>query len=448
MAFQIRITQNTTPVFTFTNGSSCNVPGGRMGWYLHPGAETDPTTDESLQLEFMGGITSIRANVKLINNALRQAYAYSQSKQGEPVYLEVKMQDADDWYRAQLMGGTLNEFDLDRALYSGHMDAVLSYERENGFDGAEAQIPLSNTNAANNTSGLTVYNANDAYGTAPNKRYNWVNVPGASLAGDLPGKARVEIANTGAVEVGDIWMAQNVYSNPLTFAHVLEGETSTLGVLESGAYSTHSGAQGRQLNWSGTSLTKCFSWPLSTALLNAARGSNMRVMIKWNTPPSEAFAQLTISGGLDALWTSPLVLLPPWDLAELATVHLPPYLIRVGDLYPLALNLYLRSTSAPTNGCTVDFVQLSPVDGFRHYQHWSYSLPATTSLVDDGINDELYVQYPDGRLGSFTGIGEPLRLWPGRDQRLIFLAMSASGICDVTRTLSIKLYYRPRRLSL
>jgi hypothetical protein len=447
MAFQIRITQNTTAVFTFTNGTSCNVPGGRSGWYCNPGADEDRTTDESLQLELMGGITTIRANVKLINNALRQAYAYSQGKQGEPVYLEVKIEDADDWNRALLMGGMLNEFDLDRALFSGRMDAVLSYERENGFEGAEAQIPLSNTNAANNTSGLTVYNANDAYGTAPNKRYNWVNVPGASLAGDLPGSARVEITNTGAVEVGDIWLSQNVYSNPLTFPHILEGETSTLGVLETGAYSTHSGAQGRQINWSGTSLTKCFAWPLSTALLNAARGSNMRVMIKWNTPPSEAFAQLTISD-VDVLWTSPLELLPAWDLAELATVRLPPYLIRAGDLYPLTLNLYLRSTAAPTNACTVDFIQFSPVDGFRHYRHWSDDLPAAASLVDDAITDELYVQHPSGKAGSFIGYGEPLRLWPGRDQRLIFLAMSSSGICEVTRTLSIKLFYRPRRLSL
>jgi hypothetical protein len=77
-----------------------------------------------------------------------------------------------------------------------------------------------------------------------------------------------------------------------------------------------------------------------------------------------------------------------------------------------------------------------------------YGLPYGWALVDDGIEGVMYAKDANGkRLGSHAGYGSPMKLLPGRTQRLYFLHRQGAG-CDIAHRLSVKVWYRARRRSL
>ena len=325
-------------------------------------------------------------------------------------------------------------------------------EREATWEGAEAQIALTNPNGANNTAGLTIYNCNDLIGSAPNKRANYFDVAATSVTGDLPALARLELTNTynNAARSGTIYLAHNVNSAPASLPHIIEGEAATLGTVRSYAAANSSG-YAISASWSGAADSRLFSWALSTALLNGFRGNPARVLCRFSTAPMEdTFVTLKATASLTAIYESAPMLLSANILQELATLQLPPYMVRSGDLYPLALELWARHNSSGTKTMYVDFLQFSPVDSWRRYYPFGYNLGYQARLVDDGIGDEIYTDgwTPAGALGNYIGFGDPIRLIPGKAQRFYLLWRNDSGGSEITRTLTAKLYYRPRRLTL
>ena len=94
----------------------------------------------------------------------------------------------------------------------------------------------------------------------------------------------------------------------------------------------------------------------------------------------------------------------------------------------------------------IDFIQLTPADGYRELKTASYDVPYEYRIIDDGIGEYLYVDDGAGadKAGIMTGYGAPIQVWPGRNQRLYFL-MNPD---EIARTLSVKVFYRPRRRSL
>jgi len=99
-------------------------------------------------------------------------------------------------------------------------------------------------------------------------------------------------------------------------------------------------------------------------------------------------------------------------------------------------------------------MQLIPVDGFRYIQGIN-TAGATTNerIVDDAILRYTYQDDGAGadKRGFYATYGNPIHLYPAKNQRLYFL-MHGNGasteMATVNRKLSVKLYYRPRRLSL
>ena len=54
-----------------------------------------------------------------------------------------------------------------------------------------------------------------------------------------------------------------------------------------------------------------------------------------------------------------------------------------------------------------------------------------------------------GRFGWYVPRGAPVMLWPGRAQRLYFLQHSSElNVAEIARTMSVRIYHRPRRLTL
>jgi hypothetical protein len=53
-----------------------------------------------------------------------------------------------------------------------------------------------------------------------------------------------------------------------------------------------------------------------------------------------------------------------------------------------------------------------------------------------------------GKIAHYAAEGPPLMIWPGRDQRVHILQRTDSGNAPDDRTLSVRLFYRPRRVHL
>jgi len=190
------------------------------------------------------------------------------------------------------------------------------------------------------------------------------------------------------------------------------------------------------------------TWTLSTELLNKLAGRYVRIIGNiTGSVSSSTWLRFKVKFALTTIWEGPLTLLGTISLQELVSMRLPPYLVGAGDLYPL--DLVLSAKSSVSHSFELDFLQLTPLDGWRKLTHKGYGLGYEARIVDDAIDGYLYTDgwTPAGKTGHYVGYGEPILLQPGKLQRLYFLHMPQAGSFVIYRTLSVKIYYRPRRLT-
>jgi len=409
------------------------------------------TSEENVVETF--DILIIGSSTELINwvRSINQAFDYARRRYDDnyPVYLNFALNQTLDAWRTRIVDGAiLFNSKLDPNFRSGRLKATITIEHLAWWEGPEAQIPLTNANGTNNTSGLTVKNCGDLTGTAPTKRDNTVNVAAASVIGDLPAATRLEITNTynDPSDAGHFLLGHNVYSSPGSFAHILEGEDAATGTVLTNA--SYSGGEAMEFDWNDTAEALAYSWTLPTSLLNTLRGSYIRVLAKFSPAPSDSlWVRLRIKVSVTTLWDGSQVLLSSGgEVQELATLRLPPYLLKTGNLFPLTLQMTVMNTFTGAHWTVLDFLQITPVDSWRKLYSAGYYLPYLVKLVDDGIDGLIFTEDgTSGKLGNYIGYNNPIKLIPGADQKIYFLWESASGTTWNDRTASVKLYYRPRR---
>ncbi len=278
---------------------------------------------------------------------------------------------------------------------------------------------------------------------------NYVEIAEGDVEGDLPGAARIEIINNydSVTRCGTIWIGHNVESDPEDFEHILEAEAAS-GETDTDSSAT-SGNQYAACAWEGSTEVDLLTWTLSTELLNKLAGRYVRIIgIFTGSVPTSTWLRFKVKFALTTIWEGPLTLLGTISLQELVSMRLPPYLVGAGDLYPLDLVLSAKSSVSHSFG--LDFLQLTPLDGWRKLVYKGYGLGYEARIVDDAIDGYLYTDgwTPAGKTGHYVGYGEPILLQPGRVQRLYFLHMPWAGSFVIYRTLSVKIYYRPRRLTI
>jgi hypothetical protein len=136
------------------------------------------------------------------------------------------------------------------------------------------------------------------------------------------------------------------------------------------------------------------------------------------------------------------------ELVELNLLPLPPLLAGMGSLAGLDLVLQSCSSSSGAHSLQVDFLHLTPLDGWRKLVSLQRGLPNGSTLVEDGFLDEVYTRFGSLHSGDFTAYGDPLFLIPGKAQRLYFLQSVIVGQAPVGRVLQVKAAYRPRKRQL
>jgi len=434
MTQALRITDGTTTVML----SSTNM----VTIHYLPQVSSQKDITETAEIIFTTSIALERADINSLNRLFEQARRYQLLRIGSAVYVEYKLVDTDaDYYRSEIKDGRI-------VLEIGRRASII-WTREAFWEGPETQIPLTNGNGTNNITGLTVYNHDDA----DVGHDNYVSIAAVDVVGDLPAPPRLEIKNNydSTTRAANMFVAHNVNSNPGTLAHILEAESATGGTTTENANS--SGGYDKALSWEVTTETQLLDWTLSTAVLNACAGNFFRLLIRLATglAYSDLWLKVKIKMGLTVIWESEWILAPNgFSLFELATAQLPAYLAGAGDIYPAHLVLFGKRNAAGTHYLNVDYMQLSPLDGWRKLQPQGYQLGYLARLMDDMIDDYLYTDSWDtpGKFGNYYSASAPLALIPNKLQRLYFLHDTGGGSSAIARTLGIKVFYRPRRCSI
>jgi len=409
---------------------------------------------EQIDLVWEGDLAEQRAAINTLNRLFQQARHRQRTGMAARVYLEFRPGSTGDWWRSEILSGRVlvddADLEFDLQLVNVALEAAIIYTRRFFWEGPEAQIPLTNGNGQNNTAGLTVVNHDDADAGDD----NYVAIASTAISGDLPAPPRLEMTNSydSATRASTIYVAHNAFSAPGTLAHILEAEDAAGGTPTE--HATASAGYYSALSWEATTETLLLNWEISTEQLNALGGNYVRLLMRLysNTIYTDLWLRVRIKyKSLTTLWEGPRMLaVPNQSLQDLGAVQLPPYLLGAGNIKELNLMLYGTRAQAGSHGLNVDFLQVAPCDGYRRLVPKGYHLEYQSRLIDDMVEGLLWKDTgaDTAKVGIYVTYGAPILLEPGRDQRLYFLHSGWTGGAGIDRTLSVKAFYRPRRLTL
>lgn len=320
----------------------------------------------------------------------------------------------------------------------------LLIERVPWWEEARAQIPLSNGNGTNNTAGLTVWNRDDA--TAGQD--NWADIAAGFIGGVLPSPLEIQMRNVSgaARSYENFYVANNTFAPALN--HFLEGENRSNGagtVIANAAYSN-----GGYLRLTGSNIY-C-TWDLPAALLSATAGRYMRIMARFasysTTPQVYARAEIRDFYGVVTLARTPdETALGAEDahFVDLGLLPLPPGGYN-NNWAKNTLALTFRAASSAT--VELDYLQITPADElcYRHIEQRGMTVASNDWVVDDGIEGLQYLIESGANHGIYTEHTPPVHVFPAVAQRLYFLHDGPDTAANWK--LSVKAFYRPRRLTL
>ncbi len=392
----------------------------------------------------------IRTALNSIEVLLRQAEEAQRYGMADRVYVEFQPGGTGTVYRSEVYYGKV-DVSSDALGLHWHAPALqsrITWRRAFYWEAAsQTELSLAN-GSGSGTGGITVYNHNDS------GHDNWVDIDGGDVGGVIPTPIYITMENTynDSDRLYTARLAHNVFSTPSTFPHILEGEDADYVYLSPSPTASGLASEGfyQPCTWTGDNWVNTFRWTLSTSLLNAAKGGFFRVLMKLSNSITAGHwvrMQITFPTGtpLTVVYQAPDVSLPQLRLTDLGVVQIPPWLPGTDDYIAVDLTFYQRFTGG--SSIYIDYLQLTPLDGFRRYEPRGYGLPYGYTLHDDGPNGLLWSQSGTAKLGYFRAYGDPIQLWPGKDQRL-YLQVRDTGGSDIARTTELRVYYRPRRLTL
>ena len=441
-------------VFSLTDGATTvNLNSGDYSTLNYPlfapnGEELEQgTVSETIDL-LIGGSTAAttQTNARAIESLLEAARRRQRSGSGPRVYMQAQLDsDASTW-RSEVIDGRLTGEQSVNQLWRTRIEAGLLLTRRAWWEGAEAELQLSTSNASAATGGRTIYNHDDS-GTGHD---NWVQIASSQVGGVLPAPVRIEMTNTvgSAQSYTKLFLATNAYSDPGNFTHILEGESRLSGgTVTADANCSNSSRLDISL---GSGSTATYAWTLSSTLLQDTQGRYFRVLARFadHVGPSTVQLRIMDSTAATTIWQGETVSITGQYgiVQDLGIVPLPPggYDTTYGAL---TLALYCRGPMI----ASLDFLQLTPLDAYRYVELFGMSVANNARIVDDGIEERAYVVSSSVNYPIASPRGRPLMVFPGVTQRVIALHQTVSGgnpASPIANTLSVRIYYRPRRVTI
>src|SRR4030042_6126552 len=370
--------------------------------------------------------SDLRSKITAIRLAFEHAKNHKDDAQAAYLYFDVD--DSGDAWMSKLLGGSvIYNSNLDRNWRQTKAVATIIIERKPYWDAKnEVQVPLTNGNGTNNITGLTVSHNDDA-GASP-YHDNWVEIAAADVLGDMPGPTRLELTNNYATQrLYTVWIGQN-WTDPDNLTHILEAEDSTGGTDKSdsgcsgGYYSEYILASGAE--------TEMFTWSLGASLLDACKGQYYKILARFVTgAPTSVKFRLKLKYAATTIWQSGQITLDATrslQIRDMFTLRLRPWLLGQTDLSALSLILTGHQITGSPVYVEPDFLQITPLDGWRMLECAGYGVVQNERMIDDGMNGNSYIDNGagDDKAGIVAGYGNPIGLYPGKKQRLFFLMQS------------------------
>lgn len=445
-------------VLNLVGSVTANLYGGNdytylMGYEMRGGGPARNVTEQiKIQLHYAGddsANTALRGKLADIVKVAAAAAEWQESRgrRGVQTFLEIQPGADGDTYRSEIVALEHNIApDWIYGQWAAHvLDVVLTITRRNYWEDGDL-VTL-------NAGGTTVYNHDDA-GAGHD---NYVAVAAASALGSLPAPVLVDFENTynDPHEYTELWSGHGTWADVTNLAHILEGEDAAYVV--GGAIATPdagcSGGNYRQAVWAVGTETLLYRFDdLTRAYMNESMAKRFRLLVRFQAAPGAVTfrAALTFPAGTTTLelQTTGIVLADATNLLyDLGELDLPPWLERATSDWQ-AMSLCLYGQIAGGTSVNLDFIHLQPIDEGRHYRFLSGGIEYHEKLYDDPDTGHVYWQgtttYKAGRV---VATGDPLLLWPGRDQRYYFLWRDSGG-ADIAAQGLVLLKYRPRRQTL
>lgn len=384
--------------------------------------------------------TALQAQVASINRLLDTAKRRQTRRNGVRVYLKFTVDGDSDTYRSEVLSGRLElGEDAMRHYANIKVQARLYINRRFYWEADdETELQLSKSNVSATSGGVTIYNHDDS-GTGHD---NWVQIAAAQVDGELPCPLRLTLTNNSGSSQAyrNFHIGTNAFSDPANFTHMLEGEDGSGGTVTSDS-SCSGGSKLANNSWTGTNLVQL---DIDGTQLQKTDGRWFRLLMRVASLTSSCYIQPQIrtGDGLVILYTGEEVLVnSDVPIIDLGSVPLPPS-AAVVSWADMKLTLSMRAVG--TAGIQIDYVQLTPTDSYANFTQLGYTIPNSTAITIDGIEGAIHS-------AGFPIYSAPLpTVWvfPNTLQRLIFLHDETTGPVSIDNTISVRAYYRPRRLTI
>lgn len=431
------ITLNSGSYYTiFYSSSKIEVTDPMSAW------DTGVLT-ESLDLMILGGNESqVKAAIRAIEALVSSVFAYHNG--GIPVYIQIQYEtDAAVW-RSKLYNASLTTPNIADEIWKKQVAANFTFVRDAAWEGAEAEIPISAVGQAAATGGRTV---------TFNTTNNYISIAANVIDGVLPAFTRLTFQNTsgGTRYYTKFYVGNNCYASPATFGYAIQGENFS----SYGNSTAHGSAVGGLVSrialpaTPGASVNAAYVLPGST-MLNLARSRRFNLLVKTPDAAADVKARLLLSYSstfIDAytIWKSSDLLLKNGFYFDLGSIPLPPSINMAYSFKSLYLGMKLWKAAG--GNFDIDYLFFMGTDSMMLAETPGQAIANNDYVEFDSISGANTL-LESGERSNFVFLSTGgFRVFPSLEQRIHFFVDDGVG-ASITHTASIRLYYRPRRLTI
>jgi hypothetical protein len=396
-----------------------------------------------------------------VARALNEAQLYNTYGGGTaPVYMYFQPNGYADAYRTEIITGNL-------ALQDGNMDTTrvegagtkffefdLGFTRRNWFEGPETALTLSNPNGTATEVYIDFFN--DGGTVAGRKRYNYVDVEGTSIQGNLLAPVVLTINTNGTFSLWNVYahVGWDNYSLKTTF----EAESGHQ-VGGGGTYVDRGTAQAAGTASNGTIIhtaTENIHYLTGLGFTGGLYEIYARVMGNGTATTPYNANLYAFTGGFDAQYSGTTAITrqsvnnatgtpSTWSFVDLGPLYLPTIYPSAGTVVPTASQYF--GVASDVN-IKFDFLYVLPMN-----QRLNASIGGSGRRVDNAMVIDTVL---GGHYGNDTSGGAVplytkgnLNIMPSKNQRIHFLDMNKlTDRTDGTVMYRINISYRPRRLTI
>jgi hypothetical protein len=288
---------------------------------------------------------------------------------------------------------------------------------------------------------------------------NYVDIDAADAIGTIASPMRIEMTNangTAAISYKDIHIGKTHINDLTSFSYFYEGEDATTGSGASASVDTESasssGGYYNALTWVDDTEKEIATWTLLPTVLNASRGCYWLGIVRLAGGSITASIYLRLSIKLSSTTIAQGSLTPlvaSEYMQELGAIAIPPSpLWGLTTMKGLTLALSAKKSGGGT--INLDFLEFFPIDFYRNIKQLNYAFPASNTLFIDEFQQPPTIYGSDSSMyyGTFIERGSIMKIVPGKAQRMFFLFDEQDNTCNIQRQHTVKVYYKPRRLSL